>query len=106
MKSFALAALVATVANQQQGPIVPTYGEGCQKDPTVCEATGETCVQWSDQEDYPRFTCQDCVGTQRNVTDEYGTTDYLCPGEEAVPEGAFSLTATIAGLAGAAAMMF
>ena len=100
MKSFAVAALVATVASQA---VVPTYGEGCKQDPTVCDATGETCVQWYDSEDYPRFTCQDCVGTSRTLTDEYGEISYFCPGEE---EGSTTLYASAAALAATVAMMY
>ena len=101
MKSFAVAALIAITTAQ---PVVPTYGEGCKADPTVCDASGNTCVQWFDTEDYPRFTCEDCVGSNRDVTDEYGTVQYFCPGEEM--EGAQSLYYSAATLAAVVAMMY
>ena len=47
MKSFAVAALIATVASQFAVK-EPDYGEGCKGDPSVCDATGETCVRWLD----------------------------------------------------------
>ena len=99
MKSFALA-LVATVATLED-----FYGAGCKSDPTVCDASGDTCVQWFDSEDYPRFTCQDCLGTGRSLKDEYqNSISYVCPGEEA--EGASSLYVSAAALAAAVAMMY
>ena len=104
MKSFAVAALVATVASQS-GTKVPTIGDGCKADPKSCEATGDTCVQWFDSEDYPRQTCQDCTGTDRTIIDEYSTeSSYFCPGEE--EEAATSLYASAAALAAAVAMMY
>ena len=100
MKSFAIAALVAAVASEQ------APGEGCKTDPTGCDATGETCVQWFDTEDYPRTTCQDCTGTSRTIVDEYGDeATYFCPGEEQ-EEAATSLYASAAALAAAVAMMY
>ena len=100
MKSFALA-LIATVAAQAD-----FYGDGCKSDPTVCDATGDTCIQWEDSEMYPRYTCQDCLGTGRTLLDEYqNEITYLCPGEVA-EEGASSLYASAAALAAAVAMMY
>ena len=105
MKSFAVAALVATVASQS-APKQPTYGEGCKADPLSCDATGETCVQWFDSEDYPRTTCQDCTGTSRTIIDEYSMEiTFFCPGEES-EEAATSLYASAAALAAAVAMMY
>ena len=108
MKSFTLAALVAIAAAQDTATTESTaefYGEGCKGDPTVCDATGETCVEWFDSEDYPRFTCQDCLGTGRVLMDEYqNEMTYLCPGEEA--EGSTALYASAATLAAAVAMMY
>ena len=99
MKSFALAALVATTAAQT------TFGEGCKSDPSVCDVTGETCVQWFDAEDYPRFTCQDCLGTDRLLSDEYqNEIAYVCPGEEM--DASTALYASAATLAAAVAMMY
>ena len=104
MKSFALAALVAVTAAQETTEAADFYGAGCKADPTICDTTGETCVQWFDSEDYPRFTCQDCVGTGRTLQDEYqNVISYFCPGEEM---GASSLYASAAALAATVAMMY
>ena len=100
MKSFVVATLAAAATAQV---IQPTYGEGCKENPSTCDATGTTCVQWFDGEDYPRFTCEDCTGDNRELTDEYGTSQYFCPGEEM---GASSLYASAAALAAAVAMMY
>ena len=100
MKSFALVALTATVSAQASD----FYGAGCKADPTICDTTGTTCVNWFDSEDYPRYTCQDCVGTGRTLSDEYqNEISYFCPGEE---EASTTLYASAAALAAAVAMMY
>ena len=107
MKFFALA--IAAVAAQEEGKVAddstPKIGVGCKSDPTVCDATGETCIQSEDSVGYPRFTCQDCTGSGRTYADEENiVVSYLCPGEEAA--GASSLYASAAALAAAVVMMY
>ena len=81
-----------------------TYGGGCKSEPAVCEDEDKLCIMWYDAQEYPRYTCEDCNGSNRSLKDEYGNTfEYFCPGEET---GATSLYASAAVLAASIAMMY
>ena len=99
MKTFAIAAIVATVASQA----TTAPGDYCDNDSATCQATNTTCVSWKDSDGYPRKSCEDCLEDNRILTDEYGVeSTFFCPGEE---EKASSLVAGAAALFAAVSMM-
>ena len=84
MKTFAIAALVATTQ--------AALGDDCYYDTTICEDGGLFCASWEDSQYGDMKSCEDCAGGQyggpRQITDSYGDfVDYLCPPEsEPTPE--------------------
>ena len=106
MKTFALAALVAVVVAQEDDGSAPAEfpGDYCDNDSSACQETFTTCASWKDSDGYPRKSCQDCAGSNRLLSDEYGVqTTFVCPGEET--DASTSLVASAVALLAAATMM-
>ena len=107
MKYLTFAALLASASANPD-----YYGQGCKGTPNVCEATGETCAEWLDSDNYPRFTCQDCTtggpGARRLLKDEFDNViEFICDSDAAMEmEGAQSLYASGAILAASIALMY
>ena len=84
MKTFAIAALVATTQ--------AALGDDCYYDGTICVADGLHCASWVDSQYGDMKSCEDCQGGQnggtRQITDSYGDfVTYQCPPEsEPEPE--------------------
>ena len=70
MKTFALAALVATTQ--------AALGDDCYYDSSICQADGLFCAGWVDSQYGDMKSCEDCEGGQaggeRKITDSYGDT--------------------------------
>ena len=84
MKTFAIAALVATTQ--------AALGDDCYYDSSICSDGGLFCASWEDSQYGDMKSCEDCTGGQnggnRQITDSYGDfVNYSCPAEsEPAPE--------------------